>query len=230
VGDAFMPYVGAPFVREGSPEGYLGAIGMVLDLHPRRLIHGHSPLTALFTMQAMPGLRDAVGALHARTLAATRATRPLADVLHDDFLPETLREAPSAVQPYLLVRDNFVQRVYAEHAGYWQSNGDGMDVFTRAEWASALDSMGGGSEAAFVRTVQQIAGRSDAALALHIAEMGLLRYPSSTALKEGRTVALRTLREIHSQMNPFRFIVDSEWAGRDLAPVTPTETAPGTGR
>src|ERR1700737_1536890 len=58
VGDAFMPYVGAPVVAEGSPEGSLGAIAMVLELHPRRLIHGHVPLTAILTMEAMPGLRD----------------------------------------------------------------------------------------------------------------------------------------------------------------------------
>ena len=43
VGDAFMPYLGAPFVAEGSPEGFLEAIALVLDLHPRRLIHGHTP-------------------------------------------------------------------------------------------------------------------------------------------------------------------------------------------
>jgi glyoxylase-like metal-dependent hydrolase (beta-lactamase superfamily II) len=73
VGDAFMPYVGAPFVAEGSPEGYLGAIAMVLDLHPRRLIHGHVALTAVFTMEAMPGLRDAFDALYQRTLSAARA-------------------------------------------------------------------------------------------------------------------------------------------------------------
>ena len=30
VGDAFMPYIGAPFVAEGSPEGFLGAIDLVL--------------------------------------------------------------------------------------------------------------------------------------------------------------------------------------------------------
>jgi glyoxylase-like metal-dependent hydrolase (beta-lactamase superfamily II) len=41
VGDAFMPYSGAPFVAEGSAEGYLGAIAQVLELHPRRLVHGH---------------------------------------------------------------------------------------------------------------------------------------------------------------------------------------------
>jgi glyoxylase-like metal-dependent hydrolase (beta-lactamase superfamily II) len=219
VGDAFMPYVGAPFVAEGSPEGYLGAIDLVLDLHPRRLIHGHPPLTALFTMAAMPGLRDAMGALYQRTLAAARAARPLADVLHDDFLPDSLRAAPAAVQPYLIARDTFVQRLYTEHAGYWQSNGEGIDAFTRAEWAAALDALGGGSDEAFARAAAQLEARGDAALALQIADLGLLRHPASGALLAGRLRALKTLREIYSQTNPFRFITYSEWAGRGLDPV-----------
>ncbi|HEY0987039.1 MAG TPA: MBL fold metallo-hydrolase, partial [Kofleriaceae bacterium] len=145
VGDVFMPYLGAPFVAEGSPEGFLAAIQAVIDLHPRRLIHGHGPLTALFTLDAMPGLRDALGALYTRSVAAARVSRPLSDLLHDDFLPPSLRTAPAAVQPYLLVRDNLVQRVYTEHAGTWQANGDGMDHHTRAEWAAAVDLIGGGT-------------------------------------------------------------------------------------
>src|SRR5262249_33480247 len=40
VGDAFIPYSGAPFVAEGSAEGYLGAVAQVLELRPRRLVHG----------------------------------------------------------------------------------------------------------------------------------------------------------------------------------------------
>lgn len=219
VGDAFMPYVGAPFVAEGSPEGYLGAISMVLDLHPRRLIHGHVPLTMLFTMDAMSGLRDAMEELYQRSLAAARAARPLAEVLHDDFLPGSLRAAPAAVQPYLIVRDTFVQRVYAEHAGYWQSNGEGIDVFTRAEWAQTLDLLGGGTDAAFVRTVEQLERRGDAGMALEIAELGLVRYPDSATLQKARARALTTLQEINSQMNPFRFIVYSELSGRGLNPV-----------
>jgi glyoxylase-like metal-dependent hydrolase (beta-lactamase superfamily II) len=219
VGDAFMPYIGAPFVAEGSPEGFLGAIRTVLELHPRRLVHGHGPLTALYTMEAMPGLRDAMDALYARSLDAARAARPLPDVLHDDFLPESLRAAPAAVQPYLIVRDTFVQRLYAEHAGYWQANGDGIDAFTRGEWASALDAMGGGNDAAFARAADELERRGDAALALRIAELGLTRYPSSEALARSRARALTTLREIYSQTNPFRFIVYSEFAGRGLDPV-----------
>jgi glyoxylase-like metal-dependent hydrolase (beta-lactamase superfamily II) len=231
VGDAFMPYLGAPFVAEGSPEGFLSAIDLVLQLHPRRLIHGHTPLTATFTIDAMPGLRDAMGALYARSLAAARAARPLADLLHDDFLPASLRAAPAAVQPYLVARDTFVQRLYTEHAGYWQANGDGIDAFTRGEWAGALDALGGGGDAPFVRTARQLEARGDAALALQIAELGLARHPASAALQEMRARVLTTLRDIYSQTNPFRFIVYSELAGRDLAPVAipPAPPAAATG-
>jgi len=226
VGDAFMPYVGAPFVAEGSPEGYLGAIDLVLALHPRRLIHGHIPLTEVFTVEAMPGLREAMGALYERSLAAARAARPLPDVLHDDFLPDSLRAAPAAVQPYLIVRDTFVQRLYTEHAGYWQSNGDGIDAFTRTEWASAIDVIAGGREDAYVRASRELEARGDAALALHIADLGLVHHPSSDGLRKCRERALAALRETYSQTNPFRFIVYSEWAGRGLDPVTPPDASP----
>lgn len=219
VGDAFMPYAGAPFVAEGSAEGYLGAISMVLDLQPRRLIHGHPPLTAIFTMAAMPGLRDAMGALYQHGLAAARAARPIADVLHDDFLPESLRAAPAAVQPYLVARDTFIQRLYTRHAGYWQANGDGIDAFTRGEWAAAIDAVGGGDDGSFVRAARDLEARGDAALALHIADLGLVRHPTSARLRQLRERALTTLREIYSQTNPFRFIVYSEMAGRGLAPL-----------
>jgi glyoxylase-like metal-dependent hydrolase (beta-lactamase superfamily II) len=234
VGDAFMPYVGAPFVAEGSTEGYLGAIQQVLDLHPRRLIHGHPPLTALFTIEAMPGLRDALGALHTRSVAAAQASRPLADLLNDDFVPASLRAAPAAVQPYLVVRDNLIQRAYREHAGFWHANGDGMDHHTRAEWAAAIDIIGGGTDAAFVRAVGQLERRGDATLALHIADLGLVRYPKSEALQRGRARALKTLRELTSQTDPFRFIIYSELAGATLAPVAipdpPTATTHAASR
>jgi len=226
VGDAFMPYLGAPFVAEGSPEGFLGAIARVLELHPRRLIHGHAPLTALFTIEAMPGLRDAMGALYEHGLAAARAARPLAELLNDDFLPEALRSAPAAVQPYLVARDTFLQRLYAEHAGYWQANGDGIDLFTRGEWGAALDAVGGGGDAPFVRAADTLVGRGDAALGLQVAQMGLTRYPTSESLKTSRAHALAMLREIYAQTNPFRFIVYSELAGRGLEPVARPAASP----
>jgi hypothetical protein len=52
-----------------------------------------------------------------------------------------------------------------------------------------------------------------------MAELGLSRYPASTRLQQSRSRALKTLRELYAQTNPFRFIVYSEWAGRELNPL-----------
>jgi len=120
VGDAFMPYVGPPFLSEGSPEGYLEALAQVRTLAPRRLIHGHPPLTQLFTIDAVPGLETALRSLYSRYLPDIRRGRPLAEVLHENYLPPMLRDAPKAVTPYLVVRDHFLQRLHLQNAGYWQ--------------------------------------------------------------------------------------------------------------
>jgi glyoxylase-like metal-dependent hydrolase (beta-lactamase superfamily II) len=220
VGDAFMPYLGAPFVPEGSPEGYLAAIEQVQAIAPHRLVHGHPPLTRLYTIDVMPGLGRAMKALYQRTLQGAYSARPLADTLHDNFIPESLRETPKVALPYLLARDTFVQRTYSEHAGYWQANGEGIENFSRAEWAGALDLLGGESADAFVRAADSLEQRGDAGLALRIVELGLLRYPESKALAATRARTLDTLRVINSGQNPFRFIVYSEFAGQGLAPVT----------
>ena len=219
VGDAFMPYLGSPFVAEGSADGYLEAANEVLRAKPRRLVHGHPPLTAFFTIEAMPGLEKALRALDEHTVNAARNARPLADVLHDEYLPDSLRTSPKAVMPYLIARDTFVQRRYRSDAGYWSANGDGMDVLTRAELASALDLLGGESDEPFGRAVDELLRRGDAPLALRIAELGLEQHPKSAPLEERRARALKELRERYAPINPFRFIVYSDLAGRGVAPV-----------
>ena len=59
-GDVMMPYLGAPFFAEGSPDGMLEALGLIAELGPRVLVHGHTTLTELFTADAVPGLRAAL--------------------------------------------------------------------------------------------------------------------------------------------------------------------------
>jgi glyoxylase-like metal-dependent hydrolase (beta-lactamase superfamily II) len=221
VGDAFMPYLGAPFVAEGSPDGYLATLETIIQAKAHRLIHGHPPLTAFFTAAALPGLAVAMRELHERTVAAAQAARPIADALHDNFLPGSLRANPTAVLPYLITRDTFIQRTYAADAGYWQANGEGIDQFTRGEWAAALDLLGGGTDASFVRVVQQLDARGDTPLALRLADIGLVQYPESAKLRASRAHVLNGLLERYGQMNPFRFIVYSEWAAYSLPPLTP---------
>jgi glyoxylase-like metal-dependent hydrolase (beta-lactamase superfamily II) len=227
VGDAFMPYVGPPFLSEGSPEGYLEALATVRALAPRRTIHGHPPLTRFFNMDAVPGLETALRSLYDRSLADVQRSRPLAELLHDNYLPASLRESPKAVLPYLIVRDHFLQRLHAQKAGYWQADGDGMEPLTRADWAALLDQVGDGSDGPFVRVAEDLVGRGDAPLALKLVEMGLLRHPASEGLKRVRTKALSMLIERFNPVDPFRFIVYSQWAN---APLRPIGGAPGEGR
>jgi len=68
-GDVMMPYLGAPFFAEGSPEGLLDALRLIADLGPRVLVHGHTTLTELFTADAVPGLLAALTELRDESLA-----------------------------------------------------------------------------------------------------------------------------------------------------------------
>ncbi len=219
VGDAFMPYLGAPFVAEGSAEGLFETITLIRSLQPRLLVHGHPPLTEIFTVEALPAIEAALRELHQRIRAAVGEGRTLVEILHDNILPASLRDHPTGVVPYLVMRDNFVKRVYHQSTGYWKPDGEGMEVLTPAEWAAALDLLGGHREDAFVRTVRGLAERGDDALALRLAQLGLVRYPSSEALATWRRRALDNMRLRHQGMNPFKFIIYSEWAGAELSPV-----------
>jgi glyoxylase-like metal-dependent hydrolase (beta-lactamase superfamily II) len=216
VGDAFMPYIGAPFVGEGSSAGYLEATRLVQQFPVRKLIHGHPPLTRYWTKEAMPGLESALSAVRDHTLHAIADARPLADVLHDDFVPATLVDAPAAAMPFAVTRDLFVQRIYRERAGYWSADGTGMDEFTNEEWASALDLIGGEREAAFAQAASNLLSRGDAGMALRLSDLGLRKYPSSHTLRAHRSQALQRLQARYQQVNPFRFIIYSGWSGHDV--------------
>ncbi|HEY3903893.1 MAG TPA: MBL fold metallo-hydrolase [Streptosporangiaceae bacterium] len=218
-GDVMMPYLGNPFQAEGSPEGLLETLRFIRDLHPRALIQGHTPLTETFTIEAIPGLEAALTELHKITLDDLETGRTLADTLDRCYLPELLRDHPAAVVPYLVVRDNFAARLHHQRAGYWHSDGQGLQVFTPAERSAALGLLAGGKEEPFIDAATTLAGQGDYALALHLAEAGLHCHPGSTALAELRQHVLRRLMDADQQLVPFRFVVYSDLAGRELGPI-----------
>ena len=93
VGDILMPYLGAPFVDEGSFDGLLAAIEQVLAFQPRLLLHGHEPLTRLFDSTAtLDDLRQQLTWLATRSVPASpRADRGRAP--QADLVPPTLARA-----------------------------------------------------------------------------------------------------------------------------------------
>ena len=147
--------------------------------------------------------------------------------MSENYLPESLRKTPKAVLPYLVVRDHFLQRLHQQKAGYWQADGEGMHPLTRSEQAALLDQLGGGGDAPFVRVAEDLLARGDGPMALRVSEMGLLRYPASEPLKSSRTKALSMLIERYNLVDPFRFIIYSQWAS---SPLSPIGVAPGDAR
>jgi hypothetical protein len=96
-----------------------------------------------------------------------------------------------------------------------------MDSLTRLERAALLDQFGDGSDGRFVRVAEDLIARGDAPLALSVIEMGLLRHPSSEKLQNGRKKVLSMLIDRFNPVDPFRFIIYSQWAAARLPPVDP---------
>jgi glyoxylase-like metal-dependent hydrolase (beta-lactamase superfamily II) len=218
-GDVMMPYVGAPFFAEGSPGGLLDTLRLIAELSPRVLVHGHPVLTELFTTQAVPGLLAALTELQNDSLARIRNGQTLTQVLDASVLPEVLREHQVAVGPYLAIREHFVQRLYQQHSGYWQPDGQGLEPIGPADRAAALDLLAGGRPEQFAAAARTLLAQRDAALALEIANAGLVSHPEHAGLTQLRTEALYRLMERHQLQDPFRFLIYGELAGVELGPV-----------
>lgn len=215
VGDAFMPYFGAPFVAEGSPEGFFETVALLRTLHPRLLIHGHAPLTDAFTVDVVEPLAAALQVVHAACLAGLAQGQTLSETLGLNLLPPDLEPHPAAVFPFLLMRENFIKRIYQQRTGYWKADGEGLETFTNGEWGAAIDLVGGGDPAALARAATTLADRGDFGLSLRIAEAGLAVHRGEASLTAVRKRALAGLR-FKYQFSPFKFIVYSEMAREEL--------------
>jgi hypothetical protein len=193
---------------------------VIRDLEPRLLIHGHTGLTENFTIEVFPGLEAALRETYQHILDGIGAGQTLVEILHQHLLPDVLRDHPAAVVPFVVMRENVIKRIYHQRTGYWKPDGEGMEQFAPAEWAAALDLLGGRSPDAFITAGTTLLEQHDSALALRLIDAGLLRHGTSQELAALRQQALDQLRERYQELNPFKFIVYSEWAGAELPPVT----------
>lgn len=218
-GDVMMPYLGAPFFAEGSPDGLLDVLALIAEISPRVLVHGHPVLTELFTVETVPGLLTALTELRDVSLDRIRGGQTLTEVLDAGVLPQTLREHPVSVGPYLAIREHFVQRLYHLHSGYWQRDGQGLEPIGPADRAAALDLLAGGRPEQFAAAAQTLLAQRDSALGYEIATAGLTTHPGNAALARARTEALYQLMERHQLQDPFRFLIYAELAGVELGPV-----------
>src|SRR6266849_5849065 len=158
VGDFIMPYLGAPFVEEGDLQGLLDAIDIVVQKNPRYLLHGHEPLTRNFASASMLAhLKIDLVWLRERVLTATRRGDERGAIHQANLIPPgLLNDQPDVHQPYLILREHVIDRLYDQNVGYWQPDLQGLEHLTRADHAELLVDYLGLSEGQLVRAVDHL--------------------------------------------------------------------------
>jgi glyoxylase-like metal-dependent hydrolase (beta-lactamase superfamily II) len=225
VGDIAMPYLGAPFVEEGSVEGLLSAVDVVVEAHPPRLLHGHQPLNRLFgSPSVLAALRPHLVWLRAEVLAAVQRGEERGHIQQANLIPPGLLSDPLSQLPFLVLRENVINRIYDQQVGYWQPTLEGVDYVTQADRGEALVHYLGVSERQLTKAVERLVADGKLELAATLLESTRGRFTHTARVE--RLVYL-ALMEKYQEFNPFKYIIYSHRAGQSTPPVDAV-TSPAT--
>ena len=225
VGDFIMPYLGAPFVEEGDLQGLLDAIDVVVQKNPRYVLHGHEPLTRIFTSASMLAqLKIDLVWLREQVLTATRRGDERGAIHQANLIPPgLLKDQPDVHQPYLILREHVIDRLYDQNVGYWQPNMQGMEHLTRADHAELLVDYLGVSERQLVRTVERLTADGKYELAASLLESAGDRFEGSSSVANAKRLVYLKLMEKHQNTDPFKFIIYSGKIGEQTPQMTATK-------
>ena len=215
VGDFIMPYLGAPFVEEGDLQGLLDAIDVAVEMHPQFLLHGHEPLTRNFASPTiLSQLKPDLVWLRERVLNAVRRGDERAAIHNANLIPPgLLADQPDAHQPYLILREHVIDRLYDQNVGYWQADLGGLDHLGRADRAELFVDYLGLSEKQLVNAVERLAADGKYELAASLLESTGGRFEHSPSVTKARRLVYRKLMEKNQNLDPFKFIIYSGRAG-----------------
>ncbi len=210
-GDFIMPYLGAPFVEEGDFQGLLDAIDILVAAHPQYLLHGHEPLTRNFTSTSMLALlkTDLVW-LRDQVLNAIRRGEERGAIYQANLIPPgLLKDQPDVYQPFLILREHVIDRLYAQNVGYWQPGLEGLEHFTNANRAALLADYLGVTEGQLVKAVEHLAADGKYELASSLLESSGKRFASSPSVASAKRLVYLKLMEKYQNTDPFKFIIYS---------------------
>ena len=218
VGDFIMPYLGAPFVEEGNLSGLLDAIDIVAQSNPRYLLHGHEPLTRTFASVAMLAhLKLHLAWLQSEVQAAVRRGAERASIHQANLIPPGLVAGdPDAQIPYIVMRENVINRIYDQNVGYWQADLQGVDHLSRADRGSLLVDYLGVSERQLASAAERMIADGKYELAASALDWTRGRFPESGPLNRAERLSYLKLMEKYQEFNPFKFIIYAGKAGMEL--------------
>jgi glyoxylase-like metal-dependent hydrolase (beta-lactamase superfamily II) len=211
MGDVIMPYLGAPFAEEGDLQGLLDAIDAVVSRNPQHLLHGHEALTRVFNSQVILGhLKTDLAWLRDQVLTAIRRGDERATIHKSNLIPpDFLATQPDAYEPYFILREHVIDRIYDQNVGYWEVNLQGLAHLDRTDRAELLADYLGLSEAQIVKAADRLAADGKYEIAADLIESAEAKFPGSDSLKRAKRFAYLKLMEKSQNTDPFKFIIYS---------------------
>ena len=166
VGDFIMPYLGAPFAEEGNLSGLLDAIDVLTQKNPKYLLHGHEPLTRNFSSTAMLAqLKGDLAWLREQVLEAVRRGDERSSIHEANLIPPDLLAGRADVfQPYIILREHVIDRLYDQNVGYWHPDLYGLDHLGTADRAELLVDYLGMSDRQVAKAAERMAADGAAPL------------------------------------------------------------------
>ena len=211
MGDVIMPYLGAPFAEEGDLQGLLDALDTVVSRNPQHLLHGHEPLTRVFNSPVILGhLKTDLAWLRDQVLIAIRRGDERAGIHQLNLIPpDLLATQPDAYEPYFILREHVIDRIYDQNVGYWEANLQGLAHPNRTDRAELLVDYLGLSEAQIVKAADRLAADGKYEMAADLIESAEAKFPDSVSLKRAKRFAYLKLMEKNQNTDPFKFIIYS---------------------
>ncbi len=227
IGDILMPYVGAPFIEEGSLNGMLAAIEQLHALKPRLLLRGHEPLTRIFSSTAM---LDDLGVqlrwLRDEVLRAIQRGEDRGAIHAANLVPPTLERSDSNVHvAYLVLRENLINRLFDHNSGYWQNGLQGLDALTDADRGEALVDYLGLSDTQLSAAAKRMVADGRHELAAEMLRWVQPLFPGSERLEVVRKLTYLKLMEKYQEFNPFKFILYSGQIGEATVQINAPQAA-----
>jgi hypothetical protein len=216
MGDVIMPYLGAPFDEDGDLQGLFDSIDEIVSRSPQHLLHGHAALTRVFTSALiLSHLKPDLTWLRDQVLTAIRRGDERAAIHQANLIPpDLLANQPDAHQPYYILREHVIDRIYDQNVGYWEANLQGLAHLGRLDRAELLDYLGL-SEAQIVAAMDHLAADGKYAMAAELIESAEARFPTSQSLKHAKRFVYLKLMEKTQNTDPFKFIIYSAKIGEE---------------
>jgi alkyl sulfatase BDS1-like metallo-beta-lactamase superfamily hydrolase len=148
--------------------------------------------------------------LREQVLNATRRGDERGAIHQANLIPPGLiNNQPDVYQPYFILREHVIDRLYDQNVGYWQPDLQGLEHLTRADHAELLVDYLGVSERQLVNAVERLTEDGKYELAASLLESAGDRFEGSSSVANAKRLVYLKLMEKHQNTDPFKFIIYS---------------------